>query len=300
MASPLAIQVDLTSLQAVSGKTALVTGASSGIGLAICDLLYESGCNVVYVAGRKRPPTKVLLENNPRTLLFNCDVSSWEAQRQIFADAIAKFGQIDVVCPNAGIGEPRDQMYELKTDAEGNLLPPETKVYDVDMKGTVYTTALGLHHMAAKGGSIVIVSSLGGYIGVDEMPNYAATKHGAVGLLRSLCRPAAKKNMWVSLLAPHIIYTPGTFFDRYVPTKESYEAARAALKPSGVNLSSAYTCALGVAHLWHLGRAASGMSVLVEDDELRSLERELCDAYPAWFCKKIESVINDAVQDAWG
>ncbi|KAH8592655.1 hypothetical protein B0O99DRAFT_743543 [Bisporella sp. PMI_857] len=300
MAATPSIQVDRNSLKSLSNKTALVTGASSGIGLAICDLLYESGCNVIYVAGRKRPPTNVPLEGNPRTLLFNCDISCWEAQRELFERASAKFGQIDMVCANAGIGEPRDQMFELQTNAEGKLQPPDTKIYDIDMKGTAYTVALGLHYLAAAGGSIVMISSLGGYVGVSEMPNYSATKHGAIGLLRSLSSPAAQRNIYVSLLAPHIIYTPGSFSDRYSSNKESFEAARDALIPTGVYLSSAYTCALGVAYLWQGEHATNGMSLLVENDELHSLEWELSKSHPAWFVKKIENVINGTVSEAWG
>lgn len=175
MAAP--IHVDPASLTSLAGKTVLITGASSGIGLETAELFYSLGCNVAFICGRKRPPTDIPLDS-PRTLVRNIDISSWDPLVSVFEDTIAKFGQIDIVCPNAGVAEPQDQYFNLKVDESGRPLEMDMRVFDVDMKGTSYTVALGMHYMKEKGGCICIMSSMAGYVGVPEMPNYSATKHG--------------------------------------------------------------------------------------------------------------------------
>lgn len=174
MATP--IKIDEDSFKVLKGKTVLITGASSGIGLECADYFYGLGCNVAYIGGRKRPPTKVPLDS-PRTLLRNIDVSSFEAQNEVFEATVQKFGKIDIVVPNAGVNEPRKQYFNLEKDENGKLKPLNLKVIDVDLKGTAYSIALGIHYMP-HGGSIIMMTSLAGYAGVPEMPNYSASKHG--------------------------------------------------------------------------------------------------------------------------
>jgi len=131
---------------------------------------------------------------------------------------IEKFGSVDIVCPNAGVAEPQGQYFNLKLDDVGRPLPLDLKVIDVDMKGTAYSVALAFHYMkATKGGSVIIVSSRAGYGGMPEMPTYSASKHGATGLLRSLNGPASERNIALSLVAPHITFTPGVFSQRIHP-----------------------------------------------------------------------------------
>jgi NAD(P)-dependent dehydrogenase (short-subunit alcohol dehydrogenase family) len=107
------IVVDRSSLKGLAGKTVLITGASSGIGLETAELFYELGCNVVFVGGRKRPTTYVDL-SSPRVLVLQCNVANWESQVDIFEATIAKFGKIDIVVPNAGVAEPMGQYFNLK------------------------------------------------------------------------------------------------------------------------------------------------------------------------------------------
>jgi len=279
------ISINEEAFKDLAGKTILVTGASSGIGLETANYFYKLGCNVAYVGGRKRPPTDVPLDS-PRTLLRNIDVSNWEQQQEAFEATVEKFGQIDILLPNAGVNEPREQFFNLKLDESGKPLPIDTKVLDVDLKGTSYTIALGLHYMKEKGGSIIIMSSMAGYVGVDEMPNYCATKHGATGLLRSLTKPAQKHNIAVSLSNPALVFTPGSLSEIYKPGKEAYEAAKKQLAAMGVRMSSAFTVTLSVAYLAHLGMKASGMGLLVENDEIHDLEADFNACRPRWFAEK--------------
>jgi len=288
MATP--IQVNEASLSSLAGKTIIVTGASSGIGLETAELFYALGSNVVFVGGRKRPETEVPLLDNPRALLCNCDISSWDSLLSVFKAAIAKFGKIDIVCPNAGVDEPRNQYFELKVNDAGDPLPLDLRVVDVDFKGTAYTVALGIHYMKKSGGgSIVIVSSAAGYHGVPQLPNYCATKHAAVGLLRSLTPRASPQNIAISLVAPHITYTPGTFLGKYKPGRAAFEKIRDELSPLGIHLSSSRTCALAVAYLAHGGTDLAGEGLLVEADEINAIESDLHRARPEWWVKKSEN-----------
>ncbi|OCK76498.1 NAD(P)-binding protein [Lepidopterella palustris CBS 459.81] len=287
------IQVDQDSLKSLAGKTVLITGASSGIGLETAEFFYNLGCNVAFVCGRKRPLTKVPLDS-PRTLTRNVDISSWDDLVNVFASTLTKFGQIDVVVANAGISEPRGQYFNLKVDDGGKPQPLELSVVDVDIKGTMYTAALGCHYM--KGGSIVLVTSLAGYMGVPQMPNYSASKHAATGLLRSLAVPAAQNNIAVSLVAPHMTFTPGVFADKYQPGTEAFQKMRDALLPKGINLNRAYTCALAVGYLVHGGLKMAGKGLLIEGDEINDLEDDLNRALPAWFVAKANS--KDAASKA--
>ncbi|OCK74255.1 NAD(P)-binding protein [Lepidopterella palustris CBS 459.81] len=281
MATP--ILVDQDSLKSLAGKTILITGASSGIGLETAELFYNLDCNVAFLCGRKRPSTAVPLDS-PRTLSRNVDITSWDDLVGAFKATITKFGQIDAVVANAAISEPRDQYFNLQVDEAGDPMPLELKVVDVDVKGTMYTVALGCHYM--KGGSIVIISSLAGYIGVPPMPNYSAAKHASIGLVRSLAGPAAQKNIAVSLVAPHMTFTPGVFGGKYERGAEAFQKMRDALIPKGVNLNRAYTCALAVGYLVDGGLKMGGKGLLIEGDEINDLEDDLNRTQPEWFVKK--------------
>jgi len=285
MATP--IKIDEDSFQVLKGKTVLITGASSGIGLECADYFYGLGCNVAYIGGRKRPPTKVPLDS-PRTLLRNIDVSSFEAQNEVFEATVQKFGKIDIVVPNAGVNEPRKQYFNLEKDENGMLKPLNLKVIDIDLKGTAYSIALGIHYMP-HGGSIIMMTSLAGYAGVPEMPNYSASKHAATGLLRSLAGPCKEKNIALTLVGPHITFTPGTFPELYKPGYEAFKQMYDALLPMGIKMSQSITCAHATAYLAAGGLAVAGQGLLIEADEIHEIEKELEKARPAWFVAKSDS-----------
>ena len=174
------IVVDRSSLKDLAGKTVLITGASSGIGLETTELFYELGCNAVFVGGRKRPATYVDL-SSPRVLVLQCNVANWESQVDIFEATIAKFGKIDIVVQNAGVAEPMGQYFNLKVGKNGRPESLDMIAFDVDMKGTASTIALAFRYlMKTGGGSVVIMSSRTGYGGVPKLPSYSAAKHGRV------------------------------------------------------------------------------------------------------------------------
>jgi len=293
MATKPIINVDEADLTGLSGKTIIITGASSGIGLETAELFYKLGANVVFVGGRKRPTTDVPLDS-PRTLVAQCDVSSWSSQVDVFQATIAKFGKVDAVVANAGVAEPVGNYFNLKVDKDNRPEIPDLRSIDVDMKGTIFTIMLAFHYFGTHGGTVIIVSSLAGYTGVPAMPSYSASKHGATGLLRSLPSVTASKKIAVSLVAPHLTYTPGTFAEKYVPGEEAYQAVRAEMKKLGMTISKSLTCALAIGYLIEEGLKTNGVGVLVDDDEILMLEDELMKSRPEWFLKKSDTAAGSS------
>ncbi|EXJ87191.1 hypothetical protein A1O3_04150 [Capronia epimyces CBS 606.96] len=276
------VKVDLDSLTSLAGKTIIVTGASSGIGLEVAEFFYDHGANVVFVGGRKRPDTYVDLDS-PRALVRQCDISSWDSQVEVFEAAKQKFGRIDIVCLNAGVAEPRGQFFDVKVDESGRPLPIDTRVIDVDLKGTMYGIALGIHYLKDNGGTVIMVTSRAGYGGNEIMPGYSAAKNGATGLLRSLAGSAKEKGIALAIVAPHITFTPGPFPLDYKRGPEAFEKMRAKLEKVGIHLSSSRTCALACAYIVQGGLDQAGAGLLVENDEIYNIEQALKDSTPEWF-----------------
>lgn len=98
---------------AVKGRTAIATGAGSGITLAFAQLLLSRGCNVLFADLALRPEAKRLVDrysrggtSGPRAAFRKCDVTRWDDLKGAFEGAMAEFGGVDVVCPGAGVYEP--------------------------------------------------------------------------------------------------------------------------------------------------------------------------------------------------
>jgi hypothetical protein len=107
--------------------------------------------------------------------------------------------------------------------------------------------------------------------------------------VRSLESPAAQRNISVSLVAPSITFTPGTFPEEYERGEAPFENMRKKLKQIGLGLSSSKTCALAVAYLARGGLETKGMGLLVDDDEIWNLEQALKDSRPKWWLDKSDN-----------
>lgn len=173
---------DDEALQSLAGRTAIITGGSSGIGYATARILSQHGCNVV--VGDLRPPVEEPQSaNGTKTIHYqNCNVTDWDSLAALFAYAKSTFGQIDIVHANAGVNDIGDPFFTpLVEGSDGRLEEPNTKTIDINIKGTLNTVALGMHHLQknTNGGSIIITASMAGYFGTAGMPIYTASKHGA-------------------------------------------------------------------------------------------------------------------------
>ncbi|KAF1361224.1 short-chain dehydrogenase/reductase [Lizonia empirigonia] len=135
------------------GKVAIITGGSSGIGLATVELLGSLGAKVVS-ADIQPPPAPGSFE------FVQTDVSQWKSLTSLFKSTIATHGRIDFVFANAGIG-PRANYLALETDAAGELQQPNTATLDVNLNSVINTATLAVHYMKSQkeGGSIVLMCS---------------------------------------------------------------------------------------------------------------------------------------------
>uniref|UniRef100_A0A3Q4H6D9 15-hydroxyprostaglandin dehydrogenase [NAD(+)] n=1 Tax=Neolamprologus brichardi TaxID=32507 RepID=A0A3Q4H6D9_NEOBR len=164
---------------ALSGKTAVVTGAAMGIGKAITEILLKNGAKVALLDKNKAAGESVVealsKEYEPDRMLFReCNIKSDEEFKAAFQKAVETFGGIDILCNNAGMFDESEWENMVST----NLV------------GSIRGTYLALEHMnkskGGQGGVIINVSSLAGLGPLLTGPVYSATKHGLVGFTRSI------------------------------------------------------------------------------------------------------------------
>src|SRR6476620_5588080 len=155
-----------------NGKTAVITGASRGIGAAVARMLHERGANLGLAS---RSGDDLGLE---RVVAQSCDVRDLDALTSL-CDATAKrFGGIDIVVPNAGVGA-YGPFLELSREHLDEML-------DVNLKGAVYAVRAALPHMLGREGDVVTLASEAGRRGLPYEAVYCASKFGQVGLTRAL------------------------------------------------------------------------------------------------------------------
>ncbi|KAI0175364.1 hypothetical protein BJ166DRAFT_172828 [Pestalotiopsis sp. NC0098] len=194
-----ALQIRDEDLVGLKGKVVIVTGGSSGIGLATVKLLLAQGASVVSGDVQPHPETVT----GPFTFV-KTDVTAWSDLVALFKKAKEVHGRIDSVFVNAGIG-PRADYLSTEVDANGDLKEPSHAVFDVGLKGAVNTTTLAIYYLRqqTEGGSIVI---MGSSTGIQRMRavDYSTAKHGSLGLGRSMTAliSAAGLPIRVNTLAP--------------------------------------------------------------------------------------------------
>ncbi|KAE9966853.1 hypothetical protein EG328_004364 [Venturia inaequalis] len=169
---------DLTGLK---DKVVVVTGGSSGIGLATINLALSLGAKAV--SADINPPTTLPTSN---FLFVKANVAIWTDLTSLFKQAKEKFGRIDYVFANAGIS-PRANYLQLEASEEGDLKEPNYDLIDVMLKGVMNTATLGVHYMKQQpeGGAIVLMGSSTSLQPL-RAPDYSTSKSGTHSFGRSL------------------------------------------------------------------------------------------------------------------
>lgn len=187
----------------LSGKNALVTGASGGIGGAIAKALYDAGASVGLSGTRVAPLEALAAELGERAHVLPCNLSDPEAVAALPKQAADAMGSVDVLVNNAGI--TRDNLFMRMSDEEW------ASVLDVNLTSTMRLCKGAIRGMMkARWGRIVNVSSVVGATGNPGQANYAASKAGMVGMSKSLAYEVASRGITVNCVAPGFITTAMT------------------------------------------------------------------------------------------
>jgi 3-oxoacyl-[acyl-carrier protein] reductase len=187
----------------LSGRVALVTGSTRGIGRAIAGTLAECGARVAVVGRDKARADAVAAEIGGGAIGFSCDVSDTAAVAQLVSAVESEFGSLDILVNNAGIN--RDNVVMRIRDDDWNA------VIDANLRGafaTIRAASRGM--MKRRWGRIVNITSVVGLTGNKGQANYAASKAGLIGLTKSVAKELASRNILVNAVAPGFIETEMT------------------------------------------------------------------------------------------
>ncbi|MCE8523634.1 3-oxoacyl-[acyl-carrier-protein] reductase [Ruegeria pomeroyi] len=187
----------------LTGKNALITGASGGIGGAIARALHGAGASVVLSGTRVEPLQALADELGERAHVLTCNLSDMAAVEALPKQAAEVLGSVDILVNNAGI--TRDNLFMRMSDDEWQ------SVIDVNLTATMKLCKGVLRGMMkARWGRIVNISSVVGAIGNPGQGNYAASKAGVVGMSKALAYEVASRGITVNAVAPGFITTAMT------------------------------------------------------------------------------------------
>ena len=190
-----------------SGKTAVVTGASRGIGREVALLLAREGANVtVNYSGSQQRAEQVVQEivaNGGQAIAVQADVTSADSVKELMAQTMETFGSIDLLVNNAGI--TKDNLLMRMKEEEWD------SVIDTNLKGVfLCTKAVSRQMMKQRAGRIVNMASVVGIAGNAGQANYVAAKAGVIGLTKTTAKELAPRGITVNAVAPGFITTDMT------------------------------------------------------------------------------------------
>ena len=186
-------------MDSMSGKVALVTGASSGLGAAVAQLLADRGASVFGV-GRDEHRLATTFEAVPGGRFVVADITTADSCRSVVADCLEAFGRLDVLINVAGSHQMRHTTEITDEQWEHDLA--------VNLHGPFHLCRAALGHLLDAGGNIVNVASTAGTEGQAYSAGYCAAKHGLVGLTRALAVEFTAETLRVNAVCPGGMLTP--------------------------------------------------------------------------------------------
>ncbi|TFU03469.1 3-oxoacyl-[acyl-carrier-protein] reductase [Polymorphobacter arshaanensis] len=186
----------------LTGMTALVTGASGGLGSAIARGLAAQGARVA-LSGTRVAPLEALAAELPGSVVLACDLSDAAAVDALVGRAVEALGSLDILVNNAGV--TRDNLAMRMKDEEWDT------VIRVNLEAAFRLARAALRPMMkARHGRIISVTSVVGVTGNPGQVNYAASKAGLIGMSKALAQEVASRNVTVNCVAPGFITSPMT------------------------------------------------------------------------------------------
>ncbi|KAL6690731.1 NAD(P)-binding protein [Trichoderma pleuroticola] len=220
----------------VSGKTAIITGAGSGINLAFAELLLSRNCNVVFADLELRPEAKDVIskyqsDGRSQASFIRTDVTSWSDLSKMFSFALETYGDFDIVCPGAGVYEPHWSNFwhpPGSSESRDALEKDHYALLDINLTHPIRATQMAISHWLyprppVKGSKfnsappkvslsnpkrVVHISSVAGQIPVFRAPLYGASKFGISGFIRCLAQLEPRFGVRVNGVAPGVVRTP--------------------------------------------------------------------------------------------
>lgn len=196
----------------LQGKTSLITGGSKGIGRAIAEQMLQAGMNVG-ITGRsinslKSVSEELIAKYGDKVVAFEADVRNYKAQQDAVRDLVAKFGSLDVVIANAGVGHfaPIDEM----THDQWN------DIIDINLTGVFNTVKASVESIKQSEGYIITIASLAGTNFFAQGSAYNASKFGLVGFTQAIMLDLRKYGVKVSTIMPGSV---STYFNDHTPNE---------------------------------------------------------------------------------
>jgi len=194
-------------MELLKGKTAIITGATRGIGKGIAEVFARNGCNIAFTFASSVEKAKIMEKElsgfGVKARGYHSDASDFDAAQKLVDDVLEEFGQIDVVVNNAGITRDNLLMRMSLEDYEEVIRVNLNSAFNL-------TKAVVKPMMKQRNGSIINMSSIVGRKGNAGQANYAASKAGLIGLSKSVALELGSRNIRCNVIAPGFIETEMT------------------------------------------------------------------------------------------
>lgn len=195
-------------MKLLENKTAIITGASRGIGKGIAEKYAEQGCNIAFSFASSVDKAKALEEElsskyGVKVKGFQSNAADFDSSQKLVDDVVAEFGRIDILINNAGI--TRDNLLMRMSEEQWD------EVMNVNLKSVFNLTKASLRtFLKQKSGSIINMSSVVGVMGNAGQGNYAASKAGIIGFSKSMAKELGSRNIRCNVVTPGFIETEMT------------------------------------------------------------------------------------------
>ncbi len=189
----------------LAGKTAIVTGAGSGIGRSVAELYAREGANVIVSDINEtegEETVKIINGQGGEAYFIQADVAKSSDHEKLVNETLAKYGALHIACNNAGIGGPSAATGDYTVEGWD-------KVIAINLSGVFYGMRYQIPAMLKSGGgAIVNMSSILGSVGFANSPAYVAAKHGVVGMTKNIALEYGPQHIRANSVGPAFIVTP--------------------------------------------------------------------------------------------